>query len=272
MGKTASLLPSARRTLDAAAVILGTGFTSSWKGLFSGSYWDYYRECSNMPMSHRKTADELGLRRHAPGDVQTNQWDNYLSLRDPPSFLAPRNSSNGLLIYRGLVPYKNINRRDFAITFTTNNGYAFEAFSHWISAYFLGDKMRLPATPKEAFDATERNAEWLRKRFPGMLLWTNESYSSNLAFFTWPQVVDEILEDLELPSLRSGGNWLTWPFRVIDLAEIATLREERMLNAFEEVVSFDLIPRNDKSQFIDHLQASWKRNDHYRIDIIPRQA
>lgn len=45
--------------------------------------------------------------------------------------------------------------------------------------------------------------------------------------YRWPQIVDEILEDLELPSLRSGGNWLTWPFKVIDLTEIATLREER---------------------------------------------
>ena len=32
---------------------------------------------------------------------------------------------------------------------------------------------------------------------------------------------------MELPSLRSGGNWLTWPFKVIDLQEIATLKEER---------------------------------------------
>ncbi|KAF4580716.1 hypothetical protein EYR38_003002 [Pleurotus pulmonarius] len=179
------------RTLDAAAVILGTGFTSSWEGLLS-----------------EKTADELGLSRHAPADVQTNQWDNYQSLRDPPSFQATSKQQQwASSIYRGLVPYKNIGRRDFAINgaiFTTNNGYAFETFSHWISAYFLGDKMRLPATPEEAFAATERNAEWLRKRFPGMLLWTNESYSSNLAFFTWPQVADEILEDLELPSLRSA--------------------------------------------------------------------
>lgn len=50
----------------------------------------------------------------------------------------------------------------------------------------------------------------------------------------WPQVVDEILEDLELPSLRSGGNWFTWPFKVIDLTEIATLREERDAKRLQE--------------------------------------
>lgn len=81
-----------------------------------------------------------------------------------------------------------------------------------------------------------------------MLLWTNESYSSSLAFwtyvasfndcfkpnllyyFSWPQVIDELLDDMYLPSMRSGGNWLTWPFKVIDLKEIANLGEERRLN------------------------------------------
>jgi dimethylaniline monooxygenase (N-oxide forming) len=39
--------------------------------------------------------------------------------------------------------------------------------------------------------------------------------------------VDDLLDDMELPSMRSGGNWLTWPFRVISVDEIATLGEER---------------------------------------------
>lgn len=43
----------------------------------------------------------------------------------------------------------------------------------------------------------------------------------------YPQVTDELLEDMQLPSMRSGGNWLTWPFKVIDVNEIATLAEER---------------------------------------------
>jgi hypothetical protein len=32
---------------------------------------------------------------------------------------------------------------------------------------------------------------------------------------------------MALPAMRSGGNWLTWPFKVIDLREISTLKEER---------------------------------------------
>ncbi|KAL0960490.1 hypothetical protein HGRIS_005530 [Hohenbuehelia grisea] len=199
------------QSLQADVIILATGFTSSWKGIFS-----------------EETASELGLSRHAPTEVHVNDW-KYTSLSNPPPS-HPESKQWASSIYRGLVPAKNINRRDFAINgaiFTTNNGYAFEVFSHWISSYFLGDKMRLPASPEDAHAAAERNAAWMRKRFPDMLLWTNESYSSNLAFWTWPQVVDEILDDMELPSLRSGGNWITWPFKVIDLREIETLKEER---------------------------------------------
>jgi hypothetical protein len=44
---------------------------------------------------------------------------------------------------------------------------------------------------------------------------------------SWPQYVDELLEDMGLESERSGGNWLTWPFKVIDLSEIEHLSEER---------------------------------------------
>lgn len=44
---------------------------------------------------------------------------------------------------------------------------------------------------------------------------------------SWPQFVDELLEDLGVPAMRSGGNWLTWPFKVVDLNEISTLKAER---------------------------------------------
>jgi len=74
--------------------------------------------------------------------------------------------------------------------------------------------------------ATEREAAYLRKRYPDTSLWTNES-EAVIKFFCWPQYVDELLEDMDLPAYRSGGNWLTWPFKVIDLREISTLSTER---------------------------------------------
>lgn len=45
--------------------------------------------------------------------------------------------------------------------------------------------------------------------------------------YRWPQHVDDLLEDMGLAVMRSGGNGLTWPFKVIDLKEIAHLKEER---------------------------------------------
>ena len=105
--------------------------------------------------------------------------------------------------------------------------------------------MRLPSSAGEALVSSERNSAWMRKRYPNMLLWVNESYSSGLAFWryviaiyfrfasdkraSWPQLVDELLEDMHLRSMRSGGNWLTWPFKVMDLREIVTLGEERRM-------------------------------------------
>jgi len=44
---------------------------------------------------------------------------------------------------------------------------------------------------------------------------------------SWPQLVDELLEDMGVRAMRSGGNWLTWPFKVTDLREISTLKAER---------------------------------------------
>ena len=44
---------------------------------------------------------------------------------------------------------------------------------------------------------------------------------------SWPQLVDGLLADMQLRTMRSGGNALTWPFRVIDLEEIRYLKEER---------------------------------------------
>ncbi|KAF8585177.1 FAD/NAD(P)-binding domain-containing protein [Ramaria rubella] len=197
--------------LKADAVVLATGYASSWNGIFN-----------------EKTVKEIGLGRHRPQEEFKGEWD-YKTLADPPP-AHPYPEQWASSIYRGIVPAKNITHRDFAVNgalFTTNNGYADEVIAHWISSYFLGDDMRLPSTPEDAFKHTERYSAWLRKRYPDVLLHTNQSYSGGIPFWNWPQAMDELLADMKLPNMRSGGNWLTWPFKVIDLEEISRLGEER---------------------------------------------
>ena len=48
--------------------------------------------------------------------------------------------------------------------------------------------------------------------------------------YSWPQATDELLEDMRLPSLRSGGHWFNWPFKVISITELDTLHDERSAN------------------------------------------
>ncbi|KAK0211814.1 FAD/NAD-P-binding domain-containing protein [Armillaria fumosa] len=195
----------------ADVVILATGYKSSWENIFD-----------------EHTRIELGIQRHAPDPHVKGEWD-YASLANPP-YAHPESEQWASSIYRGIVPAKNILRRDFAINgaaFTTNNGYSFEVMSHWISSYFLNDTMRLPSSPQEAMKHADRNAKWIRKRYPDQLLLVNESYSGTVCFLAWPQYIDELLEDMGLRSMRSGGNWLTWAFKVVDVQEIATLKEER---------------------------------------------
>lgn len=216
-----------------------------------------------------KTAVNLGLHRHQSRTKQSVDSWPYTSLADPPP-ADPENEAWSSSIYRGIIPAKNINRRDFAINgavvgisypfisrygltssqLTTNDGYSFEVIANWISSYFLGDKMVLPSSPEEALASAEYDSAWLRKRHPNTLLSINESCSSFSAFWTyetsfilsiglnflkfpftrWPQYCDKLLEDMYLPSMRSGGNWLTWPFKVIDVEELATLGKEREAN------------------------------------------
>ncbi|KAG6861662.1 hypothetical protein C0995_013664 [Termitomyces sp. Mi166 len=143
------------QVLSADVVILATGFKSSWTSLFDA-----------------QTATELGISRHVPFTNTPHNWD-YTSLASPP-VSHPNKEQWSSSIYRGLVPAKNISKRDFAINgavFTTNNGYSFEVSAHWISSYFLGDRMQLPSTAEEALASAERNSAWMRKRFPNMLLW-----------------------------------------------------------------------------------------------------
>ena len=45
--------------------------------------------------------------------------------------------------------------------------------------------------------------------------------------YSWPQTTDALLQDMGLRTMRSGGNWLTWPFKPVDISEIQDLTEER---------------------------------------------
>ncbi|OCH90140.1 FAD/NAD(P)-binding domain-containing protein [Obba rivulosa] len=202
------------RVVEADAVILCTGYTSSWDKVFD-----------------KVTVEELGLSQQNLVSVSSLTTFGHASLCGAPASKYTVTNTRTSSIYRGIVPARNIFYRDFAINgaiFTTNNGYTFELCAHWISSYFLEDPfLRLPTSIGEALQATERRSAWLRKRYPDMLAWVNQSYSSDIAFWSWPQLTDQLLEDMGLPSMRSGGNWLTWPFKVIDLKEIESLGQER---------------------------------------------
>ncbi|XP_006457665.1 hypothetical protein AGABI2DRAFT_213163 [Agaricus bisporus var. bisporus H97] len=206
-----SVLLDTGKTLKADAVILATGYKSSWPKIISG-----------------KMADEIGISKHSPSSKMTNTWD-YSSLYGGPK-VHPQSDQWVTSIYRGIIPAKNILRRDFAIAgalFTANPGYTNEIAAHWISSYFRRDPMRLPTTVEEAMVEAEREAAWMRRRFPDMLSWVNASYSGSLDFWNWPQAADDLLEDMQLPIHRSNGNWFTWPFKVVELNEIASLEDER---------------------------------------------
>lgn len=67
------------------------------------------------------TKEDIGLASGPVEDHTLDDWDHYTSLRDPP---APRGkhgepganeSHSPSSIYRGLVPAKNILKRDFAV-------------------------------------------------------------------------------------------------------------------------------------------------------------
>lgn len=216
-----SVLLSNGETLSADLVILATGYASSWPDIFDG-----------------ETAADLGLHRCHPIRPEMNgEWKNYTTLANPPAS-TPDTEVWSSSVYKGIVPSKNILRKDFAINgavFSASNGYMFEVTAHWISSYFLGDKMKVPNTVEEASMHAEREAMWLRKRFPEVNLTLNEACTSFAVFFTWPQYSDELLEDMCLPSMRNGGNWLTWPFKVVDIKELATLHEERAANRRKHV-------------------------------------
>ncbi|KAJ2918725.1 hypothetical protein MD484_g1698, partial [Candolleomyces efflorescens] len=102
--------------VEAASVIASTGFTSSWDGVFD-----------------EKDALDIGLI-HAinPEALERYSW-NYKSLSNPPKPGPSKSNSGGDVLasglYKGLVPAKRINMKDFAVNgaiYSVNSGYVFE--------------------------------------------------------------------------------------------------------------------------------------------------
>ncbi|KAI9442792.1 FAD/NAD-P-binding domain-containing protein [Lactarius psammicola] len=200
------------RTIPASAVILATGYESTWRPIFDD-----------------ETIEYLGLGRRPPEyEPRTKDHWDYTSLANPPAI--PGDTPWAAPIYRGLVPAKSVLNRDFAIngaTLSTHPSYIAEVSAHWIAAYFRRDELRLPRSVDEARDKADRDAAWVRRRYPYNPSWTGESNATAVCFWSWPQLADGLLEDMGLPAKRSGGNWLTWPFKPVDLDELAHLKEER---------------------------------------------
>ncbi|EKM52447.1 uncharacterized protein PHACADRAFT_211704 [Phanerochaete carnosa HHB-10118-sp] len=203
--------------VEADAVIVATGFKSSWGKMFD-----------------RNTLVKLGLERESASSRNINYTEetNYASLSGTTlPHPAKPNYKFPACIYRGIVPAENILEHDFAINgaiMSANNGYTFEVASHWIASYFRKDRfLDMPASVGEAVIQTERHNAWLRQRYPGAHGALSESYSGDITFFNWPQTTDALLQDMSLRTMRSGGSFLTWPFKSIDISEIADLTEER---------------------------------------------
>jgi hypothetical protein len=72
----------------------------------------YFSDC----IFPEQTAASLGLERHPmPSDpASEREWDTYTSLLHPPA-LHLENAKWATSIYRGMVPAKNILKRDFTI-------------------------------------------------------------------------------------------------------------------------------------------------------------
>ncbi|EJF62217.1 hypothetical protein DICSQDRAFT_169248 [Dichomitus squalens LYAD-421 SS1] len=199
-GGDGSVILEDGRSLPASAVILATGYTSSWPAIFD-----------------EQTIKDLGSDPQPAKETTTHEW-NYTTLAGSPP-IHPEAKRWSSSLYRGIVPAKHISRRDLAVNgavVSPNFGYTTEVTSHWISSYILGDHfLRLPKIPEEAFASTERDAAWLRARYPQIPTALNNSHTSYLAFWSWSQHADDDLEDMGLPIMRSGGNAITWPFKVI---------------------------------------------------------
>ena len=117
-----SVILSNGRIFDTKCVLLGTGYQSSWANIFKG--WCCYPcydlislDCVILFIYLEKMAEEIGINRHAPQTEVKMKW-NYNSLKNAPT-IKPENEKWVTTIYRGLIPAKNIEKRDLAIAGAT---------------------------------------------------------------------------------------------------------------------------------------------------------
>jgi dimethylaniline monooxygenase (N-oxide forming) len=99
------------RVLPAAAVILATGYESTWRSIFDGEWIQNLATKVPTILLIGGSIEQLGLGRHPPERGMALRWD-YASLANPPVVPATPWAAS---IYRGLVPAKNILNRDFAV-------------------------------------------------------------------------------------------------------------------------------------------------------------
>ena len=202
-GDGRSLMLQDGKTQPADVVILATGYSSSWSKLFDGNIlfvpvyiamakvdsrayirWIRYKQASAVDENNRY----LELRFIGSStSFPSWQWAVVIfnlpwprSCKKPPPAWFCNKWCCGTSFHH-ITPKAYL----IVLQFTTNNGYTYEVSAHWISSYFLKDKMRLPSSAEEALVSAERNSAWMRKRYPDMLVWVNESYSSSLAFWSY---------------------------------------------------------------------------------------
>lgn len=140
-GDGRSLMLKNMATLPADVVILATGYSSSWANLFDGRNSSVLLLLGLTSRFSDHTATELGIYRHPPSTKVTNTW-NYTSLAHPPPS-HPDSEQWSSSIYRGLVPAKNLSRRDFAINgalVRLASTFLFAALSQSVTVY---DEQRL---------------------------------------------------------------------------------------------------------------------------------
>ena len=85
-----------------------------------------------------EVAAELGINRHAAQTKVIKTWA-YKTLQDPPPS-APENEKWVTSIYRGLVPGKNIDKRDFAIAGSLVNTATRDSNRHAYCFFAVHDK------------------------------------------------------------------------------------------------------------------------------------